>query len=102
MRRGGGRRRRESRSHGWAGQRRRGVGGGGGAVKRNRRRGITPVMITGDHPITAIAIAKRLGMLSGGDAILTGHELAALSQVEFEARVEKIRVYARVAPEQKL
>jgi Ca2+-transporting ATPase len=64
--------------------------------------GITPVMITGDHPGTAMAIARRLGITDDGEATLSGDELAALSDEEFARRVASIRIYARVAPEQKL
>jgi len=64
--------------------------------------GITPVMITGDHPGTALAIARRLGISDDDQAILTGDELATLSDEKFSHIVESVRVYARVNPEQKL
>ena len=64
--------------------------------------GITPVMITGDHAGTAMAIARRLGIARRDQEILSGEELAKLSDEQFTRRVESIRVYARVSPEQKI
>jgi Ca2+-transporting ATPase len=65
--------------------------------------GITPVMITGDHPVTAQAIAKETGILKHSmDRVITGAELSVLSDDEFEKEIEYIKVYARVSPEQKL
>ncbi|MCP5279038.1 MAG: cation-translocating P-type ATPase [Thiobacillus sp.] len=71
------------------------------AVAECRAAGITPVMITGDHPATAAAIARELDILGEG-RVLTGPELKRLSDAEFERVVEEIRVYARVDPEQKI
>jgi Ca2+-transporting ATPase len=73
------------------------------AVSLCKTAGITPVMITGDHPATARAIAHELGILSDSDGrVITGAELAKLDQQTFEAEVEQVRVYARVDPIQKI
>ncbi|MGB3309447.1 MAG: cation-translocating P-type ATPase [Nodosilinea sp.] len=72
------------------------------AVVACRRAGIRPVMITGDHPLTAKAIAETLGIAQPGDTILTGRELTRLSTEELEQTVPHVSVYARVAPEHKL
>lgn len=64
--------------------------------------GITPVMITGDHPATAKAIADAVGIWKPGSLALTGTALAKLSDADFGEQVEQVSVYARVAPEQKL
>ncbi|MGZ8982623.1 MAG: calcium-translocating P-type ATPase, PMCA-type [Methylotenera sp.] len=73
------------------------------AVSLCKSAGITPVMITGDHPATARAIAHELGILADSDGrVMTGAELARLDQRSFEAEVEQVRVYARVDPIQKI
>jgi Ca2+-transporting ATPase len=72
------------------------------AIATCRSAGIVPVMITGDHPLTARAIARRIGLLTDDRAVITGAALAALSSDELAERVGELRVYARVAPEQKL
>lgn len=72
------------------------------AVKVCRQAGIKPVMITGDHVVTASAIAKQLGILVEGDEAITGTQLAAMSEEELTSRVRQISVYARVSPEDKI
>jgi Ca2+-transporting ATPase len=71
------------------------------AIERCRRAGIKTVMVTGDHRLTAVAVAKDLGLIKDERA-LTGSELDALSDEEFGALVESVSVYARVSPEHKL
>ncbi len=73
------------------------------AVAQCKSAGIIPVMITGDHPLTAKTIAERIGILSNEkDLMINGRELAVLDEDSFLAKAEKIKVYARVSPEQKL
>jgi Ca2+-transporting ATPase len=72
------------------------------AVATCRKAGIKPVMITGDHVVTASAIAKELGILTPGDRSITGAELDAMSEEELDTAVEHIAVYARVSPENKI
>jgi Ca2+-transporting ATPase len=72
------------------------------AVNLCRSAGITPVMITGDHPGTARAIALRLGIAQEADSVLTGRDLERLSAEELQACVAHTRVFARVNPEQKI
>jgi len=72
------------------------------AVAVCREAGIRPVMITGDHVVTASAIAKNLGILKDGDRAVTGAELDAMSEAELDNAVEDISVYARVSPENKI
>lgn len=73
-----------------------------GAVDSAKSAGIRPVMITGDHPETAGAIARELGILGDQEEVVTGRQLEAMSDDEFAERVTRIRVYARVSAEDKL
>ena len=73
-----------------------------GAIAKAKRAGITTVMITGDHVVTASAIAKELGILSNPKQALTGAQLQKMSDEELDQKVEKLRVYARVTPEDKI
>ena len=72
------------------------------AVARAKEAGIRTVMITGDHKVTAVAIAKKIGIFTDGDFALTGLELDALSDEELDQQIEKVAVYARVSPENKI
>jgi P-type Ca2+ transporter type 2C len=73
------------------------------AVTLCKSAGITPVMITGDHPATARAIASQLGILAdGGGRVMTGTDLSKLDEHALKAEVESVRVYARVDPSQKI
>ena len=72
------------------------------AVAVCRKAGIKPIMITGDHVVTASAIARELGILLEGDRAVTGAELDAMTEQELDSAVEEISVYARVSPENKI
>lgn len=72
------------------------------AVARAKEAGIRTVMITGDHKVTAVAIAKKIGIFTDGDLALTGLELDAISDEELDQQIEKVAVYARVSPENKI
>lgn len=64
--------------------------------------GIKPIMITGDHVVTASAIASKLGILQDGDIAITGSELDLMNDAELDSKIDKISVYARVSPENKI
>ena len=72
------------------------------ALEEANKAGITTVMVTGDNPVTARAIAEELGMFSPQDLVITGQELDSFSPEELKTKIKKIRVFARVWPEQKL
>ena len=72
------------------------------AITECKSAGIRPVMITGDHPATAEAIAKEIGILEKNGLVITGKILSTMTAKELEDKVEDIRVYARVSPEQKI
>jgi Ca2+-transporting ATPase len=72
------------------------------AISVCKKVGIKSIMITGDHKLTAVAIAKEMGIYKEGDMVLTGEELEKISEEELEKIVDKITVYARVSPMDKL
>lgn len=72
------------------------------AVMAARRAGIRPVMITGDHRITAMAVAEKIGLLEPGDLSITGSQLDGMTEEELQRKLARISVYARVSPEHKI
>ncbi|MBO6046751.1 MAG: cation-translocating P-type ATPase [Erysipelotrichaceae bacterium] len=72
------------------------------AIQTAKGAGVRTIMITGDHKVTAAAIARELGILNEGQQVISGSELSQLSQEELEANIENYSVYARVAPEHKV
>lgn len=72
------------------------------AVADARRAGIKPIMITGDHKVTATAIARQIGIYADGDMAITGSELDAMTDTQLDQDIERISVYARVSPENKI
>lgn len=72
------------------------------AIKVCRQAGMRPIIVTGDHKLTARAIAAELGLLSSKENIIEGSELKNISDEEFKKRLEKLEIYARVEPQQKL
>src|SRR3989338_7617118 len=72
------------------------------AMSRAQEAGIKVIMITGDHKITAMAIAKEAGIYNDGDELLTGREIDLLNDFELKDKISKVTVFARVTPEHKL
>ncbi len=72
------------------------------AVEEAKSSGIKTIMITGDHKTTAAAIAREIGIMEKDDLALTGKELDSLDDTELDSKLERISVYARVSPENKI
>jgi P-type Ca2+ transporter type 2C len=72
------------------------------AVRICRSAQIRPIMITGDHPATAAAIAQELGIMKAGDEVISGHDLQKMSPEELSGKIEKVSVFARVSPQDKI
>ncbi|MFC3884026.1 HAD-IC family P-type ATPase [Bacillus songklensis] len=72
------------------------------SIREAKRLGIKPFMITGDHPITAMAIAKQIGICNGSSKVITGHDLDKLSDEELENIMDDVCIFARVTPDHKL
>jgi len=73
-----------------------------GAIRTCKKAGIRPIMITGDHKLTAKAIAREVGLIESDDQVITGAEIDDMSEADFHGAVQRCNVFARVAPEHKL